>query len=378
MNKTTNIVEIKQRIKELKDLLGDKPLDHIKKGTWFPKILQMVLYQHAKKVNAEYFKRKYVGLDNERIAYRLTQTCSDVASIAGGLAAAVVSGAELAAFVSGGWTLTAAAASLIGEISYITYIQLELIYDISIILDAELDKDDPEDIVTIFWLALGVNIWEDISNLVLKTGPRTAEYLGRKALRSGIRKAMQNIVVKFGGRKLAQKITEKALLRLIVPGVNIPIAAIINKRFTKSLGKKAIQNLKHRGVAVKSTKKLMKYDRHFQIISIPIIYHVGIFDDKKDNKSKVIEMQNTITRLLKIQEGEEQIIDDLISLSFEEFCALLKQVNQKEVAKALLEISIYSYILSEAKNNKKLNQISESLDVKFSSKKLNEYKRNFD
>ena len=26
MNKTTNIVEIKQRIKKLKDLLGDKPV----------------------------------------------------------------------------------------------------------------------------------------------------------------------------------------------------------------------------------------------------------------------------------------------------------------------------------------------------------------
>lgn len=75
-------------------------------------------------------------------------------------------------------------------------------YDISVVLDARLDKDDPEDMLTIFWCVLGVNIWEDVASAVLKVGPRGAEYLGRKALRSGIRTALTNLATKVGGTKL--------------------------------------------------------------------------------------------------------------------------------------------------------------------------------
>jgi len=370
--KEKTLREVKEEIDRFRHEFADDPIGHMKSGNWFAKLLQRLLTEHAQKVNAEYFKKKYVGLDNERIAYRLINTASAYTGLTGSLAAAAVTAAELATFVTVGWSWAVVGGSLIGEIAFTSYIQLKLVYDISVVLDARLDKDDPEDILTIFWYALGVNIWEDITNTILKAGPRSATYLGRKALRAGIRDAIQRLMAKIGGQQLARKLTEKALLRLIVPGVNMPIAYFINRKFTKALGKHAITNLKHRGIAVRPIDRLMKHDRHFQLLALPTIFHIGISDEPKDISSQVIEMQNTVSRRLSLKDGEEKIIQDLLERNFNDFVKVTEDVDSQEAAKALLDIGICSYVLSKAekKNLSKLNTLSSCLHVSFTQEDI--------
>lgn len=70
MIETKSIIEVKEQVTKFREMFKDNPKKQIKEGTWFVKILQMVLTEHSTKVNGEYFKKKYVGLDNERIAYQ--------------------------------------------------------------------------------------------------------------------------------------------------------------------------------------------------------------------------------------------------------------------------------------------------------------------
>jgi len=276
-----DLEEVKKQIEEFRNLFKDNPAKHIQEGTWFIKVLQMVLDEAPNKLDAKFFKKKYVGLSNEQKAKQLVKATANYTAIVGGCAAGVVSAAEISTVITAGWSLTAAGASLIGEISFITYLQLKLVYEISILMNAKLDREDPEDILTLFWFALGVNVWEDISNVALKVGPRSAEYLGRKALRAGIRKAIQDMVIRIGGTKLAQKITERALLKLIVPGVNIPIAALVNRTFTSKLGNMAVKKFKTRGAVIHVIDNLMAFDRYYSLLSIPLIYHVGIIENNE-------------------------------------------------------------------------------------------------
>ena len=361
--KSKELAQVKSQIKDFKDIFIDNPEKAIKDGTWFETILQMVLNNHAQNVNAEYFKAKYKGIDNERIAYKLVNTTSNYVAVAGGVAATAASAAQLSAVLSGGITLAAFAATLIGEISFITYKQLQLIYDISVVLDARFDRDDPEDIMTLFMYSLGVNIWEDVTNLVLKVGPRSAEYLGRKALRTGIRAGIQTVVAKFGGVKLAQKITEKALLKFIVPGVNIPVADTFNKVFTKKLGAKAIKSLKHRSACIIAVDKLGNIDRTYQLISIPLVYHIGIIDEPKDKASKCIEMQNNICKRIIIRTEEESLIDDMIALDFEEFIEILKDIDSYDAKEQLASISCYAWLSSKAREDQKFDKVFEMLSI---------------
>lgn len=357
--------EVKKQIEEFRNLFKDNPVKHIQEGTWFTKVLQIVLDETPQKLDAKFFKKKYIGLNNEQKAKQLVKATANYTAIAGGCAAGVVSAAELSTVVTGGWSLTAAGATLIGEISFITYLQLKLVYEISILLNARLDREDPEDILTLFWFALGVNVWDDISNIVLKAGPRSAEYLGRKALRAGIRSGIQGMVTRIGGKKLAQKITERALLKLIVPGVNIPIAAVVNRTFTSKLGSNAIKKFKTRGAIIPIIDNLNEIDRYQSILSIPIMYFIGIIDNNdKRGLNDIIEMQSNATKRLSLTDEEDVLVDNIIQLDFDEFCELLCELKGQSVAKLIVDISIYTSILKGTNNHLKLEKILETLNIR--------------
>lgn len=337
----------------------------IKDGTWFTTLLQKVLQHHADNVNGDTFCKKYPGIDKERIAYKLIALAAQKTGISGGAAAAAISAAELAAFETAGATLAVAVGAFVGELSATSYTQLTLIYDISVVLDAPLDANDPEDLMLMFWYALGVNIWEDAANALLVAGPKSATYLGRKVLRSGIRKAMQKVAAKFGGEKLARKLTEKTLLRLAVPGVNIPIAYFANKWFTKKLGKRVLKRLNHRRAALRPLIRLLKTERRFQLLALPTIFQVGICDEAKDISSLVIEMQDTVTRKLLLTEDENTVIEEMIGISFDSFLKQLEPVQEVEAKEALIEIAICSHLFSKAKKESlaKLAKMAEAFGI---------------
>jgi hypothetical protein len=376
MNKDL-LSEVKRDIELFSNMFKENPVKEINEGTWFQKLLLMVLNDHSKKVNAEYFKRKYRGLDNERIAYRLVDTSAKYTALAGGLIASAVTAAELSSVVSGGVGVAATAALIIGELSYISYQQLKLIYDISIVLDARLDKDDPEDMITIFWFALGINMWEDLGNVALKAGPRSAEYIGRKVLRSGFRSGLQNVAKRFGGQALAKKITERACLKLLVPGVNIPVAAIFNNKFTKSLGKRAIISMKKRGMVIRNIDILLKQKRIQSLLSVPLIFHIGIEDEPKSDNTDNIQMLRNVNRHININDEENQLIDRMINLDFDEFCDLFISTYDSQLSEVFIDIAIISSLLSESKSKYMilLRQFSDRIGYIDLEKRINKYKK---
>jgi hypothetical protein len=268
------------------------------------------------------------------------------AGLSGAAAASAISAAELSTSVSGGASIAIAAGSFAGEISATTYIQLKMVYDIFLIMDAPFDLNDPEDIMTMFWYAFGVNKYESVANLSLKSGPRTAEHLGRKALRSGIREATQKVAARLGGQELAKTITEKALLKLIVPGVNLPIAYTVNKYFTRHLGKVAIRQSKKRAAALKPLKQLERESRLHELLTLPLIYHVGIDQETAITAADVIEMQDIVTRHLRVTTEEEKYLEDAINLRCEAFLESVQKHGGLNSEAPLYEIAAVTHLLT--------------------------------
>jgi len=315
-------------------------------GEWFPALINRILTEHAKTVNAETFLKKYPALDRQRIAQRLVKVAEHHAGLSGAAAASAISAAELSTSVTAGASIAVAALSFAGEISATTYIQLAMVFDIFLIMGAPFDLNDPEDIMTMFWYAFGVNKYESIANLGLKSGPRTAEYLGRKALRNGIREAMQKVAARLGGQELAKTITEKALLKLIVPGINLPIAYTVNKYFTRHLGKIAIRQSKKRAAALTPLRQLERESRIHQLLTLPVIYHVGIKQESEDQAADVIEMQDIVTRHLRVTTEEEEYLDDAINLNCEAFLESIQEHKSPSTDAPLYEIAAVTHLLT--------------------------------
>ena len=110
----------------------------------------------AKATQGECFKSKYPGLEPERIAHRMIKTSAHAAGLSGAAAAAAVTVAELGAVETIGAALAVGVGAFVGEVSATTYIQLKMVYNISVVFGAPFDVYDPEDLMAIFWYAFGI------------------------------------------------------------------------------------------------------------------------------------------------------------------------------------------------------------------------------
>ena len=131
------------------------------------------------------------------------------------------------------------------------------------------------------------------------------------------------------------------------------------------LGDLAIEKFKTRGAIDPIVQKLMSLDRYYAILTVPLIYHVGIFDNKeKKGLNKVIEVQSNATRRLNLNEEEESLIDDIIQLDFNEFCSLLNDISNQQAKNNLFTLSVYTDILKGKSDSDKISLLKSALGIK--------------
>jgi len=121
-----------------------------------------------------------------------------------------------------------------------------------------LDLDDIEDCYLIFFIALGIKLGELLGVPGKAVGPQIIAFNVRKLLRTGLRKGLQKVLMKAGGQRLARKLTERAMMRLLVPGINVPIAYVFNSAFTKLVLRVADRKMRQRGRVVQPLVRLYK------------------------------------------------------------------------------------------------------------------------
>ena len=142
------------------------------------------------------------------------------------------------------------------------------------------------------------------------------------------------------------------------------------------MGQSAIKKFKTRGATIHIIDELLKKERYYSILAIPLIYHIGIFDhDNKNGLSRVIEMQSNVTRRLAISEQEEDLIEDLISMNSEDFFIVLKDIKDPETTKLLVDLSIYTMLISGKNDHSSVKKICRALNIDYSSLKISDYKK---
>jgi len=123
---------------------------------------------------------------------------------------------------------------------------------------APLAVDDVEDCYLVFLVAMGAKLHEMGGGIGKTIGPRVVAYNMRKLLRSGLRGILQETLERIGGTWLARKLTERAMMRLLVPGVSVPISSGFNYYFTKKVLTTANATMYRRGRVVQPLVRLYK------------------------------------------------------------------------------------------------------------------------
>jgi hypothetical protein len=141
-----------------------------------------------------------------------------------------------------------------------TRLQFRSVYDLSVLHRAPLLVDDAHDCLLILRSALGIVVGEAAGDLMKPVGAKVVAYNVRKLLRSGVRKFIIQLLRRILG-PIARKITEKALMRILVPGISIPLSSTLNHAFTKKMLQRAERSMRKRGAIIQPILRLYAAER---------------------------------------------------------------------------------------------------------------------
>lgn len=175
------------------------------------------------------------------------------------------------------------AALFLSDIAYTTRVQIQLVFAIAELYGCPFDADDEEDVYTVFKAALRLKGTERLGSYGRFVFTETARKQFRQLLRTGIRRAVQDRIIKIAGPRVGRYLGEKQILRL-VPIANAGIGYAFNNRVTKSVGRWAKVKAKVRSSVFAQVAHVAEGHRDAALWILPLVFYVGTTDDTmKDN-----------------------------------------------------------------------------------------------
>ena len=217
-------------------------------GEWLWLLIQKSFRNYWERGTTEYFQEKYGTTDPEKVAPKLIAVAAKNAALLGAGTGALVSADEivgLATGAEGGFGLPAnimiAAVAMGGEAIALMHFQLQLVANLGKAYAVPLDPDDPEDILTILWYALGGSAAEGAGKFGMKVGGKLAGRGAKYVFKKEVLAFCKRIAAKVG-----IKILQRTIVKYTIPLASIAIGSGWNYWSTRAVGHIAIQHFKKR------------------------------------------------------------------------------------------------------------------------------------
>jgi len=230
---------IKEEIKRLKlDILKDMSKYDKKTGSWLTKLIKRVMNTHGKYVNLKELETKYKTKDKDKIAKKLIAYYSNYA---------IATGAVLGS-TGGVFGFVTAASSTFGEMVCLTYFELCLIYDLSVVFERKLSEVSFEEVYDVLSLGLcgsdGDNFKDSINEVIDEGGKIIDNRFNKKPLNNEIPKFLQDMSKELGVKIMERSI--KNLLSKVVPLFGAASGAVVcaaaDYKSTRCVGKRIIEH----------------------------------------------------------------------------------------------------------------------------------------
>lgn len=321
-------------------------------------------------------KKAYRGLPADACADILIKRAKRKTMIEGSVNAAAITGCEASIATTGGLSTPAAVSGivtlLLGDVTYTTGVQMQLVMDIAQLYECPYSKENEEDVWLIFKTALGLKGTERVGGYVRVVFYEAAKKQFRKLLRTGIRRGLQSRATKIAGKRVAKYLAEKYVMRLI-PIANIVIGGYFNYRITGFVGKWTKRKAKIRSSTFKQLDILNKLKSTEKYLVLPLIFAVGTVDEKlTDNVLSLYVQSEDRLKLTKEQFRlveeltDNEQLDDSLKSAF-------STIQNGQVRSSLLDIAVTSAavnIKTTGEHENYLKKIASWLGLNFKKKML--------
>lgn len=329
--------------------------------------------------NAEKAASKYPGLTRDALADVLIKSAAKRSAWSGATSGAAITGCEALvaapapepshkfAAVSG------IAASITGDLAFATTVQMRLLQEIGHIYGCPFDEDDEDDVWLVFQAAQGLKGVEKAGTYARFIFTETAKKQFRAALRTGVRRTVQNQVIKVAGRRVGKLMAEKYVLRLI-PLANIGIGFTFNRWFANRVGRWGKVRARIRSGMFRTVEKLQLRDPEAAALLLPIIFHVGTSADCLTDNTLTLYSQTA--KRLKLSDREVAAMSDLNEENgLDELLAkLAERIKKQDIRELLFEAAIITASSSRLEfvdeHHQCLIRLSSTLKVEYSKDQL--------
>ncbi|MEO7037391.1 MAG: hypothetical protein ABI548_25775 [Polyangiaceae bacterium] len=250
----------------------------------FTQVVRASMNSSSAAEEARRVSEKYSGLPTDELAQRLITRAARKTKWEGAANGLAVTGCELVALSPVPEPTHKAAAGagavalLLADVAFATRTQMQLLLAIAALYDCPFDPDDEEDAYVIFKAALGLKGTERVGSYGRFIFTETARKQFRKLLRTGVRRAVQDFVVKAAGPRIGIYLSEKYVMR-VLPVLNAGLGYWFNNAITKSVGRWAKVRAKIRSSAFRHAEFIAADDPEALVWVLPTIFLVGTAAD---------------------------------------------------------------------------------------------------
>lgn len=366
--------DAKKEFEDIKKIVKSTSPKEYKSGGWFLNLIKYALKNYSEKATYEYFQEKYSGLNPDSIVDRRIDLARKYAGVAGATATSAYTGAVAATIGSKGGaspiTVPAAAVSLLADMSYISFLQLRLAYDISVLYKNPLDYEDPEDLHVLLVLAFGIKAGETFSGGLTKATPEGVRLLIKQFIKKDTLKWLQGLP--YVGRYLLQR----NIIKSGIPLVGIPISFFVNRYFTGRIGKRAKElfRIKLAIQNVVNDYPIQEVSGH--LLLLEILWVCISADEKSSNEETWLlkEFANDINNEDVLNYFSERVNFDLKEIQ--------ERLSSKPDQEKLIYLELgYMAITVDGKSNDKeidmMKSFCKSCGESYDKKKVNKYLKIF-
>lgn len=226
-------------VTKAKETVESVPMSEFQSGEWLPKLLTRMITAHEN-ATADYFREKYPKLSDEQIADKLIQLAEQYSIVIGTVSGMGLSLNQVASLGTAGLMIPSIGVGLAIEMFLLTKIQVQLIYELSILYECPLNPEDPED----FLIILGYAVGAKPINLVGNFAKQSASHITQRTIKKYISKNTLRSIQSFG-RAIGVKILQRTIIKYAIPVVSIALGSGFNYITTRSVGRIARSQFKN-------------------------------------------------------------------------------------------------------------------------------------
>jgi tellurite resistance protein len=289
----------------LREFVKGLSTDEIKSGDWFARLSAQALSSYTDKIDWQYFQQKYEGVPADAIVDQRIKMAARYAAIGGGLSAGAYTATVAATIGTAGGaspaTVPAAVATVMVDIAYITKIQLQLAYDISVLYRVPLDPSDPDDMWKLIRVAFTIKTGEVAGGGVVKFVPALMRPLIKRFYSGSVITAARSLPV------VGKFLLQRNVIKVGIPLVGVPLAVVINRYSTLIAGRHAQAVFRNDARVIELAERLTERTRHPQLLLW--IAWLVIASDKRISDDEALLMRHLVSSVRE----QHQMIDEQLT-----------------------------------------------------------------